>query len=487
MMPMTTPISAVSSGSPAAASDPNVIRSTSPATARPMSSPTPPIEASDTTASPPNSTCRPASRAVSAAAWTASAEPSGSASACAVQFTCASATRPSSDVSGSLTERHAGRLRGGRGGVGDGRGPGSVRQPFAFRRGEHDPAGRAVGFRQPLLEQVDRPLGFGAGHRGGVGGGSAQRRRPPRTCRRAARARRRASPCVAGRPCGRVCRAGWPLRDPSFGEGCPLTIGVAARRDDGRKRPLGRPLRTHPVPPLGGRAADGAGLRWAACRAAPTCSGPRSRSRVSLAVLRLGTPDPTQNDRAPDLLGALLAIAACAPLAVRRAHPLAAAVVALPFAGAALALGYLVIPAVLVGLVLCSLAAVLSAQRVTIPLAALRRDGDGGGGGHHRRGESGAGAAARRRRDRRHGRADRRRDPQRARTGARGAGVRAADRRAARPRRRARGRRGAAADRPRRARHHRPSPERDLAAGGGSEPHDVGPGGARGAASASTG
>ena len=91
---------------------------------------------------------------------------------------------------------------------------------------------------------------------------------------------------------------------------------------------------------------------------------------LSLAVLRLGTPDPTQNDRAPDLLGALLAIAACAPLAVRRAYPLAAAVVALPFAGAALALGYLVIPAVLVGLVLCSLAAALSAQRVTVPLAA---------------------------------------------------------------------------------------------------------------------
>ena len=74
-------------------------------------------------------------------------------------------------------------------------------------------------------------------------------------------------------------------------------------------------------------------------------------------MLRLGTPDPTQDDRAPDLLGALLAIAACAPLAVRRAYPLAAAVVALPFAGAALALGYLVIPAVLVGLVLCSRAA----------------------------------------------------------------------------------------------------------------------------------
>ena len=56
MIPITTPISAVSSGSPAAASEPNVIRSTSAATARPMISPRPPSEASEVTASPPNST-----------------------------------------------------------------------------------------------------------------------------------------------------------------------------------------------------------------------------------------------------------------------------------------------------------------------------------------------------------------------------------------------------------------------------------------------
>ena len=91
---------------------------------------------------------------------------------------------------------------------------------------------------------------------------------------------------------------------------------------------------------------------------------------VALVVLRLGSTDPAADDRALDLLGAVLAIAACAPLAVRRAHPLAAAVVALPLEGTALALGYLVIPAVLVGLVLCSRAALLSAQRVTVPLAA---------------------------------------------------------------------------------------------------------------------
>ena len=91
---------------------------------------------------------------------------------------------------------------------------------------------------------------------------------------------------------------------------------------------------------------------------------------VALMVLQLGTSDPTQGDRAGDLLGALLAIAACAPVAVRRAHPVAAAVVALPFAGAALALGYLVIPSVLVALMLCSGAVLLSARRVTVPLAA---------------------------------------------------------------------------------------------------------------------
>ncbi len=87
-------------------------------------------------------------------------------------------------------------------------------------------------------------------------------------------------------------------------------------------------------------------------------------------MLQLDASDATQVDRAPDLLGALLAIAACVPVAVRRAHPLAAAVVALAFACAALALGYLVIVPVLVGLVLCSLAAIHSAQRVTLPLAA---------------------------------------------------------------------------------------------------------------------
>lgn len=93
-------------------------------------------------------------------------------------------------------------------------------------------------------------------------------------------------------------------------------------------------------------------------------------SALALAVLRLDAAGAAQVDRAPDLLGALLAVAACAPIAVRRAHPLAAAVVALPLACLALALGYLVIVPVLVALALCSRAAIDSARRVTVPLAA---------------------------------------------------------------------------------------------------------------------
>ena len=91
---------------------------------------------------------------------------------------------------------------------------------------------------------------------------------------------------------------------------------------------------------------------------------------LAIGVQQLDADGVTPDDRAPDLLGTLLAIAACAPVAVRRAHPLAAAVAALPFACAALALGYMVIVPVLVGLALCSRAAIHSAQRVTVPLAA---------------------------------------------------------------------------------------------------------------------
>jgi signal transduction histidine kinase len=87
-------------------------------------------------------------------------------------------------------------------------------------------------------------------------------------------------------------------------------------------------------------------------------------------MLQLDAADATQADRAPDLLGVLLVLAACAPVAVRRAHRIVAAVVALAFAGAALALGYLAIVPVVVGLTLCSQAAIHSARRVTVPLAA---------------------------------------------------------------------------------------------------------------------
>lgn len=90
---------------------------------------------------------------------------------------------------------------------------------------------------------------------------------------------------------------------------------------------------------------------------------------LAVAVL-LDASDATRVDGASDLLGVVLTVAACAPLAVRRTHPLAAALVALPFACVALALGYMVIVPVLVSLGLCSWAALHSPRPVTAPLAA---------------------------------------------------------------------------------------------------------------------
>src|ERR687895_256729 len=85
---------------------------------------------------------------------------------------------------------------------------------------------------------------------------------------------------------------------------------------------------------------------------------------LALVVLQV---DEARN---PELLGALLSVAACAPIAVRRTHPLAAAVAAMTFAAAGLALGYTVTVPILGGLVLCSQAAIHSVPRVTLPLAA---------------------------------------------------------------------------------------------------------------------
>jgi signal transduction histidine kinase len=66
----------------------------------------------------------------------------------------------------------------------------------------------------------------------------------------------------------------------------------------------------------------------------------------------------------------LLAVAACAPVAVRRRHRVPAAVVSLAFASTAMALGHTAYVAVVVALVLCSQAAIHSAPRVTLPLTA---------------------------------------------------------------------------------------------------------------------
>ncbi len=71
-MPMPTPMTAESSGMPAATSEPKVSRSTTAATPMPISSAVPPISCSATTASPPVSTVYPPSRASSVAAVRAS-------------------------------------------------------------------------------------------------------------------------------------------------------------------------------------------------------------------------------------------------------------------------------------------------------------------------------------------------------------------------------------------------------------------------------
>lgn len=68
--------------------------------------------------------------------------------------------------------------------------------------------------------------------------------------------------------------------------------------------------------------------------------------------------------------GVLLTVAACAPIAARRTHPLPAAMTALAFAALGMALGYTAVVPVLAGLVLCSQAAIYSASRVTLPLTA---------------------------------------------------------------------------------------------------------------------
>jgi signal transduction histidine kinase len=91
---------------------------------------------------------------------------------------------------------------------------------------------------------------------------------------------------------------------------------------------------------------------------------------VALAGVQLGASDATRVDGATDLLGALLVVGACVPMAVRRSRPVAAAVAAMPLACLALALGYTVIVPVLIGLALCSWAVFQSERRVTVPLAA---------------------------------------------------------------------------------------------------------------------
>lgn len=70
--PIPTPMMAVSSGSPAAISEPKVMTRTTAETAMPMSSADPPISCSAWTASPPVSTVKPSARVLSVASVSAS-------------------------------------------------------------------------------------------------------------------------------------------------------------------------------------------------------------------------------------------------------------------------------------------------------------------------------------------------------------------------------------------------------------------------------
>src|SRR5918992_3842948 len=366
MTPPATPISAVNSGSPAATSEPNVIASTSAATAKPRISPIPPTSGSEAAASPPNSTCTPDACAVSAAAWTASTDPSGMSSAAFAHVTWASATRPSSDSRGSSTASTPGAFAAPAtaSATAVARSPAISGSPSGAANTIRPDAPLAPGSRSSsrstascdsvpgiVAESVVDPLSV-----------DAAANMPTSTTSQATRTalRRR----KAMRPS--LWRAVAIGRSFGWGAGGSFTIEVAARRDDRRRSPSATPIWTHQVPPLGGRAEgyDGlvprrADVLWTALATA-----------LALALQWADASGAAQVDREPDLLGALLTIAACAPVAVRRAHPLAAAVAALAFACAALALGYMVIVPVLVGLALCSRAAIHSAQRVTVPLGA---------------------------------------------------------------------------------------------------------------------
>ena len=220
-----------------------------------------------------------------------------------------------------------------------------------------------------------------------------------------------------------------------MGRGCSHTIGVPAPGDDRRRSPPASTERTKPVPPFGGtahgyadrrastrrrslgRAGDCAGAGGAPERPAQRAGDERPLSgSVRRAALRHGVRDAGRAAAEP-------ARGSGRRAGLRRRRPGARLHGHRADRGRPRALQPGGDP-----------------QRAAghAPARRLRRHDDGGRGRGRRHRHPGDHADHRRPRDRRDPGADRRCDPQRARAHARGAGVRAADRRAPRPRRRAR-------------------------------------------------
>ena len=165
--PIATPISAVTSGSPAINSEPKLTSSTTKATTTPITSAIDWSPSLELTTPPENSTCRPASRAGSATRSSASFVESFRSSTGTEKWRSAKpivrsrdGVKPSTNCSpvvtacgtfcarstvGSTTSRYCGSS--------------SV---CPFRSGEHEPRRRATATGELLVEQVECPLRLGA-------------------------------------------------------------------------------------------------------------------------------------------------------------------------------------------------------------------------------------------------------------------------------------------------------------------------------------
>lgn len=92
---------------------------------------------------------------------------------------------------------------------------------------------------------------------------------------------------------------------------------------------------------------------------------------LTLLMFHRDAAEGAWSDGIPHAVGITLAVGACLPIVVWRTRPLVAAVISLPLACVALALGFRVIIPVVMGLALCGWAVIHQGKRITIPLAAF--------------------------------------------------------------------------------------------------------------------